>query len=38
LSGMKTFGDVLNGRTRSGKGRFVLASINTVQYHVLNTD
>ncbi len=23
---MKTFGDVLNGRTRTGKGRFVLAS------------
>jgi hypothetical protein len=24
---MKTFGDVLNGRTRTGKGRFVLASV-----------
>jgi len=23
---MKSFGDVLNGRTRTGKGRFVLAS------------
>ncbi len=28
---MKSFGDVLNGRTRTGKGRFVLASLKRVQ-------
>ncbi len=27
LSGMKSFRDVLNGRMRTGKGRFVLASL-----------
>jgi hypothetical protein len=26
---MKSFGDVLNGRTRTGEGRFVLASKKT---------
>jgi hypothetical protein len=30
LSGMKSFRDVLNGRMRTGKGRFVLASVTCV--------
>jgi len=34
---MKSFGDVLNGRTRTGKGRFVLASFKGPKHEILGS-